>query len=77
VLFLAGAPTLARGASSPPPGQAPAATASGGPGRATVLFAERSTWRKFFTGLTSRERVVQICLVAMCLALFILMKKFR
>jgi hypothetical protein len=30
----------------------------------------------FFSGLTRRDRIVQICAVVMCLALFILMKKF-
>jgi hypothetical protein len=41
------------------------------------LFADSDgwSWRKLFSGLGSRTRVVQICIVAMCLALFILMKK--
>jgi hypothetical protein len=30
---------------------------------------------KYFSGLATRSRVVQICVVAMCLALLILMKK--
>jgi hypothetical protein len=31
---------------------------------------------RFFTGVGSRSRVVQVCVVVMCLALFILMKKW-
>jgi hypothetical protein len=40
------------------------------------MLAEGFSWRKFFTGLETRSRVVQVCVVVMCLALFILMKKF-
>jgi hypothetical protein len=32
--------------------------------------------RKFMSGLNRRERVVQVCVGTMCLALFILCKKF-
>ncbi len=32
--------------------------------------------RHFFSGLNRRDRVVQFCAIVMCLALFILMKKF-
>jgi hypothetical protein len=43
----------------------------------TVLLAEGgSRWGKFVSSLTTRTRVVQLCVVAMCLALFILMRKF-
>lgn len=31
---------------------------------------------KYFQGLATRSRVIQICVVAMCLALFIIMKKW-
>jgi hypothetical protein len=31
---------------------------------------------RHFSGLATRSRVVQVCVVSMCLALFILMKKF-
>jgi hypothetical protein len=31
---------------------------------------------KVFEGLATRSRVIQVCVVTMCLALFILMKKF-
>jgi hypothetical protein len=31
---------------------------------------------KYLQGLATRERVIQICVIVMCLALFILMKKF-
>jgi hypothetical protein len=30
----------------------------------------------FLSGLTNRTRVIQVCVVVMCLALFILLKKF-
>jgi hypothetical protein len=30
----------------------------------------------FLRGMARRDRVIQVCVVAMCLALFILMKKF-
>jgi hypothetical protein len=32
--------------------------------------------RRFFSGFNRRERVVQLCVGVMCLALFILCKKF-
>lgn len=38
------------------------------------LFA--GWFSKYFSGLATRSRVVQICVVTMCVALFILMKKF-
>jgi len=45
-----------------------------------VLLADeegsRRGWRRYFTGLATRSRVVQVCVVALALALFILMKKF-
>jgi hypothetical protein len=31
---------------------------------------------KLFEGLATRSRVIQVCVVTMCLALFIIMKKF-
>jgi hypothetical protein len=34
------------------------------------------TVRRFFSGLNRRERVVQLCVGVMCIALFILCKKF-
>lgn len=39
-----------------------------------VLFAQGSL-RSFFTGGSSRDRVIQLCVVCMALALLILMKK--
>jgi hypothetical protein len=42
-------------------------------GSSAVFAAWYST---FLSGMGSRTRVVQICVVTMCLALFILMKKF-
>ena len=51
---------------------APAVAQAPGP-----LFADGDgwSWRKLFSGMGSRTRVVQFCIVSMCLALFILMKK--
>jgi hypothetical protein len=44
-----------------------------------VLFAEEGgswlSWSRFTAGLAQRSRVVQVCVVTMALALFILMKK--
>jgi hypothetical protein len=40
-----------------------------------ALFAE-GTLRSFFTGGSARDRIVQLCVVCMALALLILMKKF-
>ena len=42
--------------------------------RAVSVFAEGSL-RSFFTGGSARDRIVQICVLCMALALFILMKK--
>jgi hypothetical protein len=33
-------------------------------------------FNRLFEGLATRSRVIQVCVVTMCLALFILMKKF-
>jgi hypothetical protein len=33
--------------------------------------------RAFFSGLGARSRVIHLCIVVMCIALFILMKKFH
>jgi hypothetical protein len=51
----------------------PAPTTSG-----VLLVGESSssTWRTFFKGMGTRTRIVQLCILAMCLALFILMRKF-
>jgi hypothetical protein len=42
-----------------------------------LVLADDDGWsfRKLFSGFNNRTRVVQLCVVAMCLALFILMKK--
>src|SRR5262249_3992577 len=67
------------------PAQAAAPTNSSPPGATTVAAGEASQGHppvglagrgKYFTGLANRRRVVQICMVAMCLGLFILLKKF-
>ena len=31
---------------------------------------------KYLTGLTTRQGIIQMCVICMCLALFIIMKKF-
>lgn len=41
---------------------------------ATPVFADRGSLSKFLTG-GGRTRVVQICVVTMCIALFIMMRK--
>jgi hypothetical protein len=38
--------------------------------------AEGFSLKGYFSGIGSRTRVVQLCVVAMCLALFILCRKF-
>jgi hypothetical protein len=43
---------------------------------APALLAEGFSIKGFFSGMGSRTRVVQLCVVAMCLALFIMMRKF-
>jgi peptidoglycan/LPS O-acetylase OafA/YrhL len=42
---------------------------------AVALFAEGSL-KSFFTGGSARDRIVQMCVLCMAAALFILMKKF-
>jgi hypothetical protein len=41
-----------------------------------LAFAEGLSMSKFFSGMNNRGRVVQVCIVTMCIALFILMRKF-
>jgi hypothetical protein len=41
-----------------------------------VVFADGFSLKGFFSGMGSRTRVVQLCVVTMCLALFIMMRKF-
>jgi len=43
---------------------------------APALLAEGFSFKGLFSGINSRARVVQLCVVAMCLALFIMMRKF-
>jgi hypothetical protein len=67
VLLLAGAATPAR------------AEASGGAAAVPLLASSDDnsfSVKKFLSGLNRRERVVQVCVCVMCLALFILCKKF-
>jgi hypothetical protein len=56
---------------------APAAAPRGGAAMPLVAAGDDSfSVRKFLSGLNRRERVVQLCVGVMCLALFILCKKF-
>jgi len=59
---------------APAPGAQPP---SAGGVRASAPSPVLAAWySKYTAGLATRSRVVQICVVTMCLALFILMKKF-
>jgi hypothetical protein len=72
LLLLAGAPAQA----APVVPAAPAGVSAAG-GAHVPLAASTSRWsvRKLFSGLSSRTRIVQFCVVVMCLALFILMRR--
>ena len=43
---------------------------------AAPVLAEGFSLKGYFSGIGSRTRVVQLCVVTMCLALFIMMRKF-
>ena len=60
------------------PGTASAAEPSQSPRPTATLPAVHAAWsiRGFFTGVNSRARVIQVCIVFACLGLFILLKKF-
>ena len=51
----------------------PAAVAAAAP---APVLAEGFSLKGYFSGFGSRARVIQLCVVTMCLALFILMRKF-
>jgi hypothetical protein len=57
------------------PAAGPALTAAA-PAAPAVLAEGGFSVKGFLSGLGSRARVVQLCVVTMCLALFILMRKF-
>jgi hypothetical protein len=63
-------------AAAPAMGPAPAATAAAVAPAAPAVFADGFSLKGFFSGMGSRTRVVQLCVVTMCLALFIMMRKF-
>jgi hypothetical protein len=42
-----------------------------------VVLADGFSIGKVFSGLNSRARIVQGCIVFMCIALFIMMRKLR
>jgi hypothetical protein len=49
--------------------------ATSAPGPAEGGGSSKGSWRRYFSGLATRSRVIQVCVVVMALALFILMKK--
>jgi hypothetical protein len=53
----------------------PAAGAEQGPDGSPVVVAGFSL-TKYFSGFANRSRVIQLCVVCMCIALLIIMKKF-
>jgi hypothetical protein len=59
--------------------QSPAAPARAGAAVPVLLAEEGSTtpksWKRFFSGMATRRRVIPLCAVVMALALFILIKK--
>jgi hypothetical protein len=57
------------------PARAAAAPEPAGVTAAAPAFAEVSI-KQFFTGSNSRDRIIQLCVLCMMLALFILLKKF-
>lgn len=60
------------------PSQEPAIVAyAAGDAAAPVLLAEGSSFGRLFSGSGGRTRVVQFCVVTMCIALFIMMRKFK
>jgi hypothetical protein len=61
---------------APAMGPAPAGTAAAVVPVGPVVFADGFSLKGFFSGMGSRTRVVQLCVVTMCLALFIMMRKF-
>jgi hypothetical protein len=56
---------------APTPTARPAAVAA-----APALLADGFSVKSLFSGFNSRARVVQLCVVMMALALFIMMRKF-
>jgi hypothetical protein len=57
-------------------GPAPAAPAAAASPATPVVLAEGFSLKGYFSGFGSRTRVIQLCVVTMCLALFIMMRKF-
>jgi hypothetical protein len=60
----------------PPSPAATVLVAGDGVAPSPVVFADGWSVKRLFSGLNNRGRVVQLCIVTMCLALFILMRKF-
>jgi hypothetical protein len=60
------------------PSREPAVVArAAGDAAAPVLLAEGSSIGRLFSGTGGRARVVQLCVVTMCIALFIMMRKIN
>jgi hypothetical protein len=59
-----------------PAAPAPARPAAVAAAAAPAVWAEGFSLKGYFSGFGSRTRVIQLCVVAMCLALFIMMRKF-
>src|SRR4051812_245292 len=81
LLLAAALPACAGGRDTAPAVETAGATLRAGTGTSAgvgpgLLLAEGSGWRSFFGNFTSRSHIIRICVVAMCLALFILMRKF-
>jgi len=71
LLFLSvGSPACAEAAQRPP------TTVSVGPAPAAIMLADSWNVGKFVAG-GGRTRVLQICVVVMCIALFIMMRKLN
>jgi hypothetical protein len=70
LLFAVGSPVCADAADKPRPAAAVRCVSD------TVLWADAWSFGHFFTG-GGRARIVQICVVVMCIALFIMMKKLN
>jgi hypothetical protein len=75
-LILGGACPPAQ-AQTPSGGATSAMTCAAGDTSSTCLLADGSNLRQLFSGIGGRARVVQFCVVTMCIALFIMMRKFN
>jgi hypothetical protein len=77
LLLLALSPPAHAETSSRPRTAAVACAAGDGNAPAPVLLAQGLGIGRFFSGAGGRTRVVQFCVVTMCIALFIMMRKLN